>query len=373
MLHERSKKVKKSEIFALSRLRLQEMCKLSLTLRFMIHRISTMKIDFRTLLLTLVALTAGLVAEAQSRVKYTTEEYIARWSKTAVEHQEKYGIPASITLAQGILESNNGNGRLAVEANNHFGIKCKKGWTGPSISHDDDAVGECFRKYHSAEESFEDHANYIDTQPRYDSLFRHSETDYVAWARGLKAAGYATDPQYAEKLIRIIEENRLYLYDRGGDAFDERVAEVEQVEQEVRRDVPTEQPANVEVVDIDNYTVAVNPHHGYAVQTVNGVEYVEPKAGDTYEKIAALFDVPVKKLYKFNDVAVGATLGEGERVFLQRKQVRYAGADLYHTASEGETLRGVAQRYGVRVAKLASLNRLPSDATLHAAQHIKLR
>lgn len=349
------------------------MCKLSLTLRSMIHRISIMKVEIRTLLLTLVALTVGLVAEAQSRVKYTTEEYIARWNKTAVEHQEKYGIPASITLAQGILESNNGNGRLAIEANNHFGIKCKNDWTGPSISHDDDAVGECFRKYHSAEESFEDHANYIDTQPRYDSLFRHSETDYVAWARGLKAAGYATDPLYAEKLIRIIEENRLYLYDRGEKVLDQRVAEVEQTEQEIVAEKPVETAAASDVVDIDNYTVTVNPHHGYAVQMVNGVEYVVAKAGDTYEKIAALFDVPVKKLYKFNDVAFGAALDEGERLFLQRKQKHYVGSDLYHTSVEGETLRGVAQRYGVRLAKLAALNRFPSDATLHEGQHIKLR
>lgn len=332
-----------------------------------------MKIDFRTLLLAVVALTIWSGVAAQSRVKYTTEEYIARWSKIAVEHQEKYGIPASITLAQGILESNNGNGRLAVEANNHFGIKCKKDWTGPSISHDDDAVGECFRKYHSAEESFEDHANYIDTQPRYDSLFRHSETDYAAWARGLKAAGYATDPQYAEKLIRIIEENKLYIYDRGGNALDERVAEVEKVDSQVRREEPTAQPTGEGVVDIDNYTVTVNPHHGYAVQMVNGVEYVVPKAGDTFEKIASLFDVPVKKLYKFNDVAFGAALGEGERVFLQRKQKQYIGSELYHTAEEGETLREVAQRYGVRVAKLAALNRLSSDAALHEGQHIKLR
>ncbi len=349
------------------------MCKLSLTLHSMIHRISIMKIDFRALVLTFVALTFWSVAVSQSRVKYTTEEYIARWNKTAVEHQEKYGIPASITLAQGILESNSGNGRLAVEANNHFGIKCKKSWTGMTISHDDDAVGECFRKYHSAEESFEDHANYIDTQPRYDSLFRHSETDYVAWARGLKAAGYAPDPQYAEKLIRIIEENKLYRYDRGEQELDQRVAEVEQVESQIETEKPAMPVTEAEVVDIDNYTVTVNPHRGYAVQAVNGVEYVDPKAGDSYAKIAALFDLPIKKIYKFNDVAEGATLGEGERVFLQRKQKQYVGSDLYHTASEGETLRAVSQRYGIRLAKLATLNRLPSDATLHEGQHVKLR
>ena len=332
-----------------------------------------MKIDIRTLLATLAALFVWTAVSAQSRIKYTTEEYIARWNKIAVEHQEKYGIPASITLAQGILESNNGNGRLAVEANNHFGIKCKKNWTGATISHDDDAKGECFRKYHSAEESYEDHANYIDTQPRYDSLFRHSETDYKAWARGLKAAGYATDPQYAEKLIRIIEENKLYLYDRGEDALEQRVAEVEKVEQEIVADIPAQPAKESEVVDIDNYTVMVNPHHGYSVQMVNGVEFVEPKQGDTYAKIAALFDLPVKKIYKFNDVAVGAELAEGERVFLQRKQTRYVGSELYHTAVEGETVRSVAQRYGVRLAKLATLNRLPSDATLHEGQHVKLR
>lgn len=332
------------------------------------------KMNFRTLIFALAALFVWANGAAQSRVKYTTEEYIARYSAIAVEHQEKYGIPASITLAQGILESNNGNGRLAVEANNHFGIKCKKDWLGPSITHDDDEAGECFRKYHSAEESYEDHANYIDTQPRYDSLFRHSETDYVAWARGLKAAGYATDPQYAEKLIRIIEENQLYLYDRGGNALDERVAEAEQVSDELR-EVPKQTADAVDgaMVDIDNYTVTVNPHHGYAVRMVNGVEYVEPKQGDSYAKIAALFDLPLKKIYKFNDVAVGAELVEGERVFLQRKQPRYVGADFYHTAVEGETLRAVAQQYGVRVAKLATLNRLASDATLRAGQHIKLR
>ena len=332
-----------------------------------------MKIDIRTLLATLAALFVWTAVSAQSRIKYTTEEYIARWNKIAVEHQEKYGIPASITLAQGILESNNGNGRLAVEANNHFGIKCKKNWMGATISHDDDAKGECFRKYHSAEESYEDHANYIDTQPRYDSLFRHSETDYKAWARGLKAAGYATDPQYAEKLIRIIEENKLYLYDRGEDALEQRVAEVEKVEQEIVADIPAQPAKESEVVDIDNYTVTVNPHHGYSVQMVNGVEFVEPKQGDTYAKIAALFDLPVKKIYKFNDVAVGAELAEGERVFLQRKQTRYVGSELYHTAVEGETVRSVAQRYGVRLAKLATLNRLSSDATLHEGQHVKLR
>lgn len=336
-----------------------------------------MKKILGSLCLLVVALLAGTKAFSQSRITYTTNEYIARYSPIAIEHQEKYGIPASITLAQGILESNNGNGRLAVEANNHFGIKCKKNWTGMTISHDDDAKGECFRKYNTAEESYEDHASYLDTQPRYDSLFRHSETDYAAWARGLKAAGYATDPLYAEKLIRIIEENRLYLFDRGENPLEERVEQIVEVEEQIRE----EQPVTVEmpdaksdaVVDIDNYTVALNSHNGYALQTVNGVGYVVAKQGDSYETIARAFKLSTKKLLKYNDVAAGATLGEGERVFVERKQARYVGADLYHTASEGESLRAVAQQYGVRLAKLAMLNRLSSDAALEEGEHIRLR
>lgn len=336
-----------------------------------------MKKILGSLCLLVVALLAGTKAFSQSRITYTTNEYIARYSPIAIEHQEKYGIPASITLAQGILESNNGNGRLAVEANNHFGIKCKKNWTGMTISHDDDAKGECFRKYNTAEESYEDHASYLDTQPRYDSLFRHSETDYAAWARGLKAAGYATDPLYAEKLIRIIEENRLYLFDRGENPLEERVEQIVEVEEQIRE----EQPVTVEtpdaksdaVVDIDNYTVALNSHNGYALQTVNGVGYVVAKQGDSYEAIARAFKLSTKKLLKYNDVAAGATLGEGERVFVERKQARYVGADLYHTASEGESLRAVAQQYGVRLAKLAMLNRLSADAALEEGEHIRLR
>ncbi len=126
---------------------------------------------------------------------------------------ERYGIPASITLAQGILESDSGNSTLAKSSNNHFGIKCKKNWTGARVYHDDDAKGECFRKYGSVEESYQDHADFLDQQPRYDSLFAYASNDYRSWARGLKAAGYATAPDYAQRLTRIIEEYELYLLD----------------------------------------------------------------------------------------------------------------------------------------------------------------
>lgn len=163
-------------------------------------------------------LLAGILLTAfgslRAQVRQTREEYIDRYKSIAVAHMERYGIPASITMAQGILESDCGNSRLSIMSNNHFGIKCKRNWTGEKVYHDDDAKGECFRSYPTVEASYQDHAEFLDTQPRYDSLFAYSPTDYKSWARGLKAAGYATAPDYAQRLCRIIEEAQLFLLDQ---------------------------------------------------------------------------------------------------------------------------------------------------------------
>ncbi len=324
----------------------------------------------------LAALTATVNLYAQKEVRMTTAEYVDRYKHIAIEHQEKYGIPASITLAQGILESDSGNGRLAVEANNHFGIKCKSNWRGMTISHDDDARGECFRKYYSAEDSYTDHAEYLDSQPRYDSLFRYSETDYVHWARGLKAAGYATDPQYADKLIRIIESNHLYRFDTDGDAVnaaDLAVTDVIETPDLETDNGPREFSEYAGKVDIDNYIVTVNPYMGYSARTVNGVEYALAHDGDTYESIATIFGRTAKKLRKYNDAPDGASLKAGDRVFLQRKPSRYMGITLHHTVEKGETLRDVAQRYGIRLARLAALNRCTKDASLSEGMRLRLK
>ena len=169
------------------------------------------------------------VLPAQAQVRQTREEYINKYKKIAVAHMERYGIPASITMAQGILESDCGNSWLSQASNNHFGIKCKRNWTGDVVYYDDDEKGECFRSYPSVEASYQDHAEFLDSQPRYDSLFSYAPNDYKSWARGLKAAGYATAPDYAQRLIRIIEESKLYLLDRedgltiyGHDVFSRR-------------------------------------------------------------------------------------------------------------------------------------------------------
>ena len=174
-----------------------------------------MNISRKAILLAGILLLAAAPLAAQKRqTRQTLEEYVDRYKSIAVEHMERYGIPASITMAQGILESDSGNSWLSLHSNNHFGIKCKRDWKGEKVYYDDDAKGECFRAYPSVEASYRDHAEFLDTQPRYDSLFAYAPDDYRSWARGLKAAGYATAPDYAQRLIRIIEENELYLLDR---------------------------------------------------------------------------------------------------------------------------------------------------------------
>lgn len=204
-------------------------------------------------LLTLGVSLLALSANGQDRL--TREEYIQKYKSLAVEEMEVYGIPASITMAQALLESDNGNGRLAREGNNHFGIKCKSTWTGATISHDDDAKGECFRKYPSVEASFNDHSEFLDKSARYQDLFKLDPMDYKGWAYGLKQAGYATNPAYAELLIKIIEDNQLYHLDRG-----------EEIAPPIMGTPVTEEPQQLvadteqkpkEVVDVDNYSVAV--------------------------------------------------------------------------------------------------------------------
>ena len=171
-----------------------------------------MKFSHKAIVALLFSLVIIEISHAQ--VRQTREEYIDKYKAIAVAHMERYGIPASITMAQGILESDCGNSLLSMKSNNHFGIKCKRNWTGEKVYHDDDAKGECFRSYPTVEASYQDHAEFLDTQPRYDSLFAYSPTDYKRWARGLKAAGYATAPDYAQRLCRIIEEAQLFLLDQ---------------------------------------------------------------------------------------------------------------------------------------------------------------
>lgn len=322
-------------------------------------------------LLAMVGFATG--AQAQQRTRQTREEYIERYKSIAIGDMERYGIPASITLAQGILESDSGNSRLARESNNHFGIKCKSYWTGKRVYHDDDAKGECFRSYDSVEDSYRDHAEFLDQSPRYDSLFSYAPTDYRSWARGLKAAGYATAPDYAQRLIRIIEDNRLYLFDQP-DGSGLYASHKRNSGKGHARTHHVDKAVSGGAVDPDNYGVTINAHNGYKVLTANGVHYVLAQTGDTYERIGSLFRVSARNLRKFNDANDPQMQPvAGMAVYIERKKKRWTGNLTRHVCRTGETVRSVGQIYGIRSRSIEKMNGLPSGATLAAGTELRIR
>lgn len=326
----------------------------------------------------LVVVFALIAADAVAQIRQTREEYIDKYKDIAIEHMERYGIPASITLAQGILESDSGNSNLARRSNNHFGIKCKSNWKGERVYHTDDAPDECFRKYSSVEESYEDHAEFLDQSPRYDSLFAYSSSDYHSWARGLKAAGYATAPDYAQRLTRIIEENQLYLFDEdnGAALYAARMrAERGGVDDEFARHSSVDMPEVMEArVDPDNYRVPERTYNGYSVYANNGVHYVVARDGDSFARIAQTFALTERTLRKYNEINPKSVADPvaGEMIYIEQKQTKWMGEGNSHRVKAGETLTSVAQEYGIREKRLMRMNRLKSGAALQEGQMLKL-
>ncbi len=325
----------------------------------------------RKLIITL-SLILPLFAAGQLRI--TREEYISKYTPFALQNRDAYGVPASITIAQGLLESDNGNSRLAVQANNHFGIKCKSEWTGPTIRHDDDARNECFRKYASAAESYRDHSVFLSSSSRYASLFRLAPTDYQGWAYGLKAAGYATAPDYAVRLIKIIEDNRLFLLD-AADAAPEVAAERPASAPAPASGSEPVAPAWNEggrTVDVDNYVVSMQGRSGYSLYSNNGSVFVVAGKGDTYDTLAAMLGISAWRLRKFNDASREAAVSPGDMVYIKKKASKAINGKLIHIAEEGETLHSVSQRYGIRLSALASMNNRAQDGVLYAGQQLRL-
>ena len=325
-------------------------------------------------------------------VKLTPEEYIYRWRATAVENMEVYGIPASITMAQAILESGFGNGYLARVANNHFCIKCKKSWTGRTITHADDRPDDCFRVYDSVEDSFADHANFLSTGQRYEFLFAYDITDYKSWAKGLKKAGYATAEDYAERLIGVVERYNLSLLDQknGMALYDEYltnvlgvkslyVADATPVEASDAAAEESAEMSNLSIaysdrgVDPNNYRVTINSHAGYNVYRTNGTFYIIANEGDTYERIAELFELSPKMLRRFNDVKSPAQPMVNEVLYIEPKMAQWGGEQMLHTVAEGETLYTISQMYGIRLRSLAKLNKSYKGKELTVGQTIRLR
>jgi LysM repeat protein len=303
----------------------------------------------------------------------TIEEYIEIYKDLAIKEMIRTGVPASITLAQGIVETENGNSKLVKKSNNHFGIKCKETWTGPSVSHDDDAPGECFRKYGNAEESYIDHSDFLRTRKHYNFLFSLDPADYKAWAHGLKKAGYATNPAYPQMLIKYIEKYNLNDYSLialGKKKPEEPIlAKTEQpvatpepvtttavtppVQEVVIQEAqPTPPVINVVKEEVKKPVVSY-PSGEFKI---NETRVIYVAKGTPFLSIAQQYNVQLKWLYDFNDLKEIEAAENDQLIYLQRK--RRTGAKPFHVVEAGETLYSIAQAQGIRLEALLQLNQL---------------
>lgn len=289
--------------------------------------------------------------QAQRRI--SAETYINSYKDIAISEMKRSGIPASITLAQGMLESDNGNSSMVVDGNNHFGIKCHD-WTGKTMYKDDDRRNECFRKYKSAYESFRDHTDFLLTKQRYNSLFEYKPTDYKNWAKGLKKAGYATNPRYDDMLIKLIEENKLYYYDQG-------VSVVERPRRSSKKRASEESP---------DFVINLNARPIYVR---NNIEYVVAKDGDTFSKLCEELEMLSWELLKYNELTKDSALHDGQILYLQPKRRRAEFGKEYHTVQPGENVYSISQLYGIKTRHLLRLNNLASQDTVKEGEVLNLR
>lgn len=303
-------------------------------------------------LLSLAALLLSSVLISDD-VKNYAKLYIEQYSATAVSEMTRSGVPASITLAQGMLESSYGRSILATEGNNHFGIKCHSDWNGPSMRADDDAPGECFRKYDNPSASFRDHSDFLRYKSRYASLFDYPADDYRSWAFGLKAAGYATDPAYPKKLIDLIETYDLSRFDRVDIDSTSTVVAVPEAPTKLEQPVRTVSQGRK-----GTYTITLERE----ILSLNGIPFVYAREGESFRSIALVYDLYPSDLARHNDCKdPDRRLNTGEVVYLQRK-ARYAAKGLEkHVCSEGETLLEISQRYAMQMKSLMKLNGLKDN------------
>jgi len=311
----------------------------------------------------------------RSQDQATVQNYINTYKAFAILEMQRSGIPASITLAQGIHETMAGTSDLVTESNNHFGIKCKDSWKGESVSHDDDAKGECFRKYNSPLDSYRDHSDFLKGSPRYASLFQISPLNYSAWAWGLKKAGYATNPKYPAILIKLIEDYNLQDYTlmaMGKKPMEQEVfakADVQVNEPKVIPAVVTVE-AN-ENVSSDNATTLKKVDYPEGEFRINETRVIYAVKGTAFLAIAQQYNISLSRLFDFNDFSETDVLAKDELIYLQRK--RKTGANEFHTVSPGETLHDIAQEEGIRMESLLEYNLLQSSMQPAIGQQLYLR
>ena len=280
----------------------------------------------RFFLLVVVFVMGAGVLLAGPRRNRAYEDYIRRYRTIAVDEMNKYRIPASITLAQGLLESGAGKSELARKSNNHFGIKCGRGWRGRTVRYDDDRRNECFRAYRHVKDSYEDHSKFLRNGSRYAFLFRLPITDYKGWARGLKKAGYATNPRYADQLIGIIELYDLDRYDKKGG--------LKQAER------------------------FPNPHDPYLA---NGLVYIVGRPGDTFKSLGKELDMSSRKLRTYNELPKDYRFRGGEIIYLEKKNKRAQKGYILHKVRPGDSMYSISQTYGIRLKYLYKMNKMKEE------------
>lgn len=300
-------------------------------------------------LLTLVVLILS-VTHVSAQIKWNSayQAYIDQYKDLAIEQMLKYNIPASITLSQGLLESGAGRSWLTKSSNNHFGIKCH-GWTGRRVFHDDDERGECFRAYDNPRQSFEDHSRFLATQSRYARLFNYARTDYKSWARGLKQCGYATNPQYASKLIQIIELYNLNLYDKAK-KFDQFMVK-HSTEDGVAPD--------------GNFHV---------IKAYNKNYYVIARKGDSFQSLSKELCIGKRKLAKYNERSYKEELAAGDVIYLKKKRKKATKEykNRPHIVQNGESMYLISQKYGIRLSSLYKKNHLSPDSQIKVGDKLRV-
>ena len=340
--------------------------------------------------IALMVMSLMLLCNAEAAYKWssTYQAYVNKYKDIAIEQMLSYRIPASITLAQGLLESGAGTSRLATQGNNHFGIKCHT-WTGKRMYMDDDKKGDCFRVYDNARQSFVDHSDFL-TKTRYQSLFKLSIRDYKGWARGLKSCGYATNPKYADNLIEIIELYGLYKYDTAtsydssnidGFTSSSSGSSLKSIFSVFKKSKSTKtkkskktKAAKTKKTKTTKAKKTTTPVYDHKVYMYNNNYYVIAYQGETLRSISKNTGVSRRKLARYNELDVNDVLSAGDVIYLEKKQknaeVKYKG--YLHTVKAGESLYTIAQMYGIQLKSLYKKNGLSPDYELHIGDRLRV-
>lgn len=348
--------------------------------------------------LTIFLATIALAAYAQKEKAYN---YIAQYKDIAIAEMQRSGVPASITLAQGILESSYGESDLCKNSNNHFGIKCKTEWTGEKVYHDDDTKQECFRSYPSAAESYKDHSNFLRTRAWYDFLFKIDPTDYSAWAKGLKKAGYATERDYPQKLMKVINDYNLNQYTliamnklpnsnqtlantEKEEIYEDTTMAPELIIKISSKKLRENQQKRAEGLEEDS-VIIINPNATVAkaiaekkkanypegIFTINHSKVIYAKEGTSLLSLAKQYDISLAKLIEFNDMDEEEILATDKLIFIERKLTK--GATDFHVVKLNETLYDICQTEGVRLDKIVEYNSIKKNMQPAVGEKIYLR